>query len=221
MLFACTRSLSVRTGARSPAYKGARCSDSSGSHQPFCLSLTFRCLGNFYQLPITRLIFSIIQPHNMSLNKTSPPCHQGLTPPGSPIESTTPQPTVEDLKHLFENVMHDITHRETPNTLIFQEHSQPGPDMAQLRQLLVKVICNEYSSPRPSVTTKSDQSCSASNGQAEDVHVADHSGLQRPICTTQDDFKSFEQWAATPQFKIVMETYDLPPFFLRKWLISV
>jgi hypothetical protein len=149
----------------------------------------------FLSASITRLIFSIVQPHNMSLNKTSPPCHQGLTPPGSPTESSTPQPTVEDLKHLFENVMHDIAHRETPDNLVFQEHTQPGPDMAQLRLLLVKVICNEYSSPTPSATTKSDQSCSASNGQAEDVHVADHSGLQRPICTTQDDSKSFEQWA--------------------------
>jgi hypothetical protein len=123
---------------------------------------------------------------------------------------------VEDLKHLFENVMHDITHRETPNTLVFQEHSQPGPDMAQLKQLLVKVICNEYSSARPSVATKPDQSCSASNDQAESVQVEDHSGLQRSICTTQDDFKSFEKWAATPQFKTVVETYDPPPFFFKK-----
>jgi hypothetical protein len=114
---------------------------------------------------------------------------------------------VEDLKHLFENVLLEITTRYSSNTPIFQEHSQPGPDMAQLKQLLVNVICNEYSSAGPK------------DKQAENIHVADHSGLKRSICTTQDDFESFEKWAAIPQFKTVVETYDPPPFFLRKWLI--
>ena len=31
--------------------------------------------------------------------------------------------------------------------------------------------------------------------------------LKHPICTTPEDFQSFEKWASTPKFKTVKETY--------------
>ncbi|EKV12768.1 hypothetical protein PDIG_42040 [Penicillium digitatum PHI26] len=142
--------------------------------------------------------------------ETSSPSHQGLTPPDSPMKgSATPQATVEDLKHLFdvlEKVLFDLTNRDPPNTPVFQDHSPPGPDMVQLKQLLEKVIRKGYSSAEPS------QSCFFSNEKAEKVQAADGLDLESPICTTPDGFKSFEKWASKSQFKTVVETNDLDDY---------
>lgn len=147
----------------------------------------------------------------MALKKTSSPCHQGLTPPSSPTTgSATPQGTVEDLKHLFENVLLDLTNREPPNTPVFQNDSQPGPDMGELKQLLVKLIRDEYSSTGSVIANKPAKSSSASNECGENVRVAGESDLKSPICTTLDDFKSFKKWASTSQYKTVVETYEPP-----------
>ncbi|KAJ5277642.1 hypothetical protein N7524_003795 [Penicillium chrysogenum] len=148
----------------------------------------------------------------MASKKTSSPCHQGMTPPDSPTkESTTPRDTVEDLKYLFESVLLSLTNREPPNTPVFQDHSQPGPDMVQLKQLLVKVIRKGYSSAEPPVAnepSEPSQPCFSSDEQAENAQVADEIDLEIPICTTPDDFKSFEKWASKSQFKTIVETWD-------------
>jgi hypothetical protein len=155
--------------------------------------------------------------HKMALSKTSSPSRQGLTPPGSPRkELVTPQATVEDLKHLFdalERVLPGLTNQDPPNTPVFQDQSQPGPDIVQLKQLLVKVIRKGYSSTEPPVANEPSELsrvCFSSNEQAEKVQAADGLDLESPICTTPDDFKSFEKWASEPQFKTVMETYEPP-----------
>jgi hypothetical protein len=72
--------------------------------------------------------------------------------------------------------------------------------------------------------SKACSSCPANNKQEEVIQVADELDLDSPICTTPDDFKSFKKWAATPQFKTVVETYEPPtplPIPLRNWLIWV
>ncbi|KAJ5161042.1 hypothetical protein N7492_006434 [Penicillium capsulatum] len=111
---------------------------------------------------------------------------QGLTPPDSPsMGSDTLHTTMEDLKHLFgvflENALLDLTYKDPPNTPIFQDQSPAGLEVAQLKQLLVKLIRDSY----PSVDLD-------------------------PIRTTSDDFESFEKWAqeSTPQFKKIVETWD-------------
>ncbi|CAG8184834.1 unnamed protein product [Penicillium nalgiovense] len=148
----------------------------------------------------------------MASKKTSSPCHQGMTPPDSPTKgSTTPRDTVEDLKYLFESVLLSLTNLEPPNTPVFQDHSQPGPDMVQLKQLLVKVICKGYSSAEPpvaNVPSEPSQPCFSSDEQAVNAQVADEIDLEIPICTTPDDFKSFEKWASKSQFKTIVETWD-------------
>ncbi|KAK9847085.1 AAA+ ATPase domain [Penicillium brevicompactum] len=149
---------------------------------------------------------------HMASKKTSFPGHQGITPPDSPTkESTMPRDTVEDLKHLFESVLLSLTNREPPNTPVFQDHSQPGPDMVQLKQLLVKVIREGYSSAEPPVANKPpepSQPCFSSDEQAENAQTANEIDLEIPICTTPDDFKSFEKWASKSQFKTIVETWD-------------
>ncbi|KAI3092915.1 hypothetical protein CBS147333_10170 [Penicillium roqueforti] len=144
--------------------------------------------------------------------KTSSPCHQGLTPPDSPAkESTMPPTTLDDLKHLFgvflEKAMLDLTNQEPPNTPASQDQSLAAPDMIRLKQLLVKLASDEGASVGPFVTNPA-QSGLASNEQEEVVQVADEIDLNRPICTTPDDFKSFEKWASTSQYKTVVETWD-------------
>ncbi|CAG8138429.1 unnamed protein product [Penicillium nalgiovense] len=149
---------------------------------------------------------------HMASKKTSSPCHQGMTPPDSPTkESTTPRDTVEDLKHLFESVLLSLTNREPPNTPVFQDHSQPGPDMDQLKQLLVKAIRKGYSSAEPPVANEPSEPsrpCFSSDEQAENAQAADGIDLEIPIRTTPDDFKSFEKWASKSQFKTIVETWD-------------
>ncbi|KAJ6020015.1 hypothetical protein N7522_000090 [Penicillium canescens] len=140
--------------------------------------------------------------HNIALKETSTH-HQGLTPPDSPTKgSASAQATVKDLKHLFgvflENVL-DLTNQEPPNTPVTQDQSPPGTDA--VRQVL------ECASAELSMANKPAQSSSVSNEQGS-VPGPDGFGLKHPICTTPDDFKSFEKWALTPQFKTVVETWD-------------
>ena len=151
--------------------------------------------------------------HNMALRRISP-SHQGLTPPNSPTKGTTVSPAiVKDLKHLFgvflEKALLDLTNKEPPNTSVSQDESPPGPVMVQLKQLLVKLIHNEYASAELPAAIDTAQSCLESNKQ-EDIQVADGIALSSPICTAPDDFKSFAKWASTPQFKTVVETYGSP-----------
>ncbi|QQK42945.1 AAA+ ATPase domain [Penicillium digitatum] len=91
----------------------------------------------------------------MALEPSSP-SHQSLMPPDSPMEgSATPQATAKDPKHLFgvlKKVLFDLTNRNPPNTPVFQDHSQPGPDIVQLKQLLEKVIRKRHYSAEPPKT---------------------------------------------------------------------
>ncbi|KAJ6130396.1 hypothetical protein N7512_003176 [Penicillium capsulatum] len=82
--------------------------------------------------------------------------------------------------------------------------------MDELKQLLVKVIRDEYSSTGSVIANKSAESSPSNEREkrAQVVDEVDEVDLKSPICTTPDDFKSFEKWAATPEFKIVVETWD-------------
>jgi hypothetical protein len=161
--------------------------------------------------------------------ETSSACYQGLTPPDSPTKgTTTSQAIVKDLKHLFgvflEKTLLDLTNKEPPNTPVSQDQSPSSPDMVQLKQMLVKLTLDECASAELSMATKPAQSCPASNNQEKGVQVADGIDLDSPICTTPDDYKSFEKWASTPQFKTVVETYEPPtplPIPFRNWLTWV
>ncbi|OKP09742.1 hypothetical protein PENSUB_4871 [Penicillium subrubescens] len=140
--------------------------------------------------------------HNMELKKPSP-CHDGLTPPDSPTKGTvTSQAIVKDLKYLFgvflEKVL-DLTNREPPNTPASEDLSPPGPDMVQ--QVL------ECASAELSMATEPTQSNSVSEEQ-ERLPGSGGFDPKHSICTTPDDFKSFEKWASTSQFKTVVETWD-------------
>lgn len=139
--------------------------------------------------------------HNIALKETSNH-HQGLTPPDSPTKgSASVQPTVKDLKHLFgvflEKVL-DLTNQVPPNTPVSQDQFPPSTDV--VRQVL------ECASAELSMANKPAES-SASKEQGK-VPGPDRFDLKQPICTTPDDFKSFEKWASTPQFKMVVETYE-------------
>ncbi|KAJ5991667.1 hypothetical protein N7522_011874 [Penicillium canescens] len=149
--------------------------------------------------------------HNIALKETSS-YDQGLTPPDTPTKGTaSAQATVEDLKHLFgvvlEKMLLDLTNREPPNTPVSQDQPPSGLDIVQLKQLLVKLTRDELSLAELSVAIKPAQSCSASNEQ-ENVPGLDGFDRKNPICTTPDDFKSFEKWASTPKFKTVVETWN-------------
>jgi hypothetical protein len=142
----------------------------------------------------------------MELSKNLSSSHQALTaPPDSPTGAVTSQSIVKDLKHLFgvflEKVL-DLTGQEPPNTPVSEDQSPLSPDV--VGQLL------ECASAELSSATEPAQSCPASNEQEDGVLVADETDLNSPICTTPDDFKSFEKWASTPQFKTVLETYESP-----------
>ncbi|KAJ5115522.1 hypothetical protein NUU61_001281 [Penicillium alfredii] len=148
-------------------------------------------------------------------SKTSSPCHEGLTPPDSPRESPMPLATLNDLKHLFgvflEKALLEPTSQVPPNTPVSQHHSQPGPDMAQLKQLLVKLVHDRYPSVETIEATRPAQSCFVSNEQQGNSEAAEAIDLESPIRTTPDDFKSFEKWASqrsAPQFKKIVETWD-------------
>lgn len=157
--------------------------------------------------------------HNMAL-ETSSPCHQGLMPPDSPTKGkTASQAIVRDLKHLFgvflQKTLLDLPIQKPPNTPISQDQPPPGPDMVRLKQLLVKLTRDERAPAEHSVAVKHVQSCPASDKQ-EGVQVANGVDFDSSICTTPDDFKSFEKWASTPQLKMVVEMYEPPtPLLVR------
>lgn len=151
--------------------------------------------------------------HNIALKETSTH-HQGLTSPDSPTKgSASAQATMKDLKHLFgvflEKVL-DLVKQEPPNTPVSQDQSPAAPDMIRLKQLLVALTSDECASVEPFATTNPAQSGLANNETKEVVQAADEIDLNRSICTTPDDFKSFEKWASKSQFKTVMETYEPP-----------
>lgn len=79
----------------------------------------------------------------MALNiakASASPCSQDFTPPGSPTSgSATLEATVENLKHLFEKVLHDITIRDSPNTPV-QDPFNSALDMDRLEESLVKLV---------------------------------------------------------------------------------
>ncbi|OQE70964.1 hypothetical protein PENNAL_c0112G11339, partial [Penicillium nalgiovense] len=148
---------------------------------------------------------------------SSSPCPQGLTPPGSPTkESAMPPVTLKDLMPLFgvflENALLDLADQEPPNTPVSQDQSPQGLDIGRLKRLMVKLTHDECASAELSLATKPARSPSASNEQEENVQAVDKIDLESPICTTPDDFKSFEKWASKSQFKTVMETNDLDDY---------
>ena len=150
--------------------------------------------------------------HNVALKETSH--HQGLTPPDNPTKgSASVQATVKDLKHLFgtflEKVL-DLTNQVPPNTPVSQDRSRSGLDIGRLKRLMVKLTHDESASAELSLATKPARSSSASNEQEENVQAVGEIDLESPICTTPDDFKSFEKWASKSQSKTVMETYEPP-----------
>jgi hypothetical protein len=56
---------------------------------------------------------------------------------------------VEDLKQLYEvreKVLSNLANTQTANTPVFQDHPQPAPDVVHLKQLLMKLIDDEYCS---------------------------------------------------------------------------
>lgn len=131
----------------------------------------------------------------MALKENPSASHQGLMPPDSPANGwATPQATVKDLKHLsnvLEKVLYDL--KAPPNTPVFQENPQPGPDMVQLEQLLKKFNCGRHC---PELVAPS-LHCPVSNQQDVIDPVADDADHSPVICTTPDDYKSFEKWAST------------------------
>lgn len=133
-----------------------------------------------------------------------------------------PLATLKDLKHLFgvflEKALLDLTNEGPPNTPVCQGQSPADLNVVRLKQLLVKLTSDECASVEPFVTTNPAQSCLANNEQEEVVQVADEFDLNRPICTTPDDFRSFEKWASASRFKMVVETYEPPtPLLTPFW----
>lgn len=124
--------------------------------------------------------------------KTTFPYHQRLTPPDSPTEGlATPRAIVKNLKHLFEvfldKVLLDLTNQDPPNTPVSQDQPPPGADV--VRQVL------ECASAELSMAIKPAQS--SASGEQGTI----------PGPETPEAFQSFENWACTPQFKTVKETY--------------
>lgn len=131
-----------------------------------------------------------------------------MTPPDSPTKKTVlSQAVVKDLKHLFDVLLQkvlDSTDKTPQNTPVLQDQSSPGLD--QVRQALDCV------SAELSVATKLTRS-SLVRDEREEAPRQDEVDLKHPICTTPEDFQSFEKWAS-PQFKTVVETYEPPIPFL-------
>lgn len=156
-------------------------------------------------------IFSDFQLLTMALDiskLSASPRSQGLTSPGSPAsDSATLEATVQNLKHLFENALYDLTTQNPPNTPVLEDNSSSALDMNGLKESLVKLVRNEYASSRTSVTNKSNPSVYNSNVTEKESEMIEKTGLETPIRTTPDDFGLFKKWASTPRFKKVLETY--------------
>ena len=123
-----------------------------------------------------------------------------------------PPATLKDLMHLFstflENALLDLADQEPPNTPVSQDQSPPGLDIVRLKRLIVKLTDDKCTSAKLSLATKPTRSSSTSNEQEENIQAVGEINLESPICTTPDDFKSFEKWASKSQFKTVIETYE-------------
>ncbi|KAJ6027953.1 hypothetical protein N7540_003529 [Penicillium herquei] len=121
------------------------------------------------------------------------PYNNGFTPPVSPANrSTTPHDSRHDLKHLLGKLLSDLT--EPPSTPTSKENDQPGLDTVELEKLLAQLI-----NQRSPTVVKPAHSFSAGNEQGVIIPVFDDTARSPPICTTPDDFQSFEKWARTDQ----------------------
>ncbi|KAJ5095450.1 hypothetical protein NUU61_004806 [Penicillium alfredii] len=120
---------------------------------------------------------------------TSSTDNQGLTPPDNPTKgTTTSQAIAKDLKHLFGMLLEKLlglTNQEPPNTPVCRDQSPPALD--QVREVLDCV------SAELSVATKPDKSSSTSD-ERENLPGPDEFDVKKPICTTPEDFQSFENW---------------------------
>ncbi|KAJ5713146.1 ATPase AAA-type core [Penicillium malachiteum] len=137
----------------------------------------------------------------MVSEKTVSACQRDLTPPNSPNGDFT-QPRAKDLKKLLEKVLSKF--EDPPNSPVYQENYQLGPDAFELQILLAQFIRGKQS---PTVAGHT-QSCSDNSGQGSATPLIGEVDLSPPICTTPTDFKSFEKWASKSQFKTVLETWD-------------
>lgn len=134
----------------------------------------------------------LLSENNLGLEQ--PLRHQGLTPPNSPTKGTaTSQAIVKKLHHL--EVL-DLTNQAPPNTPVCQDQSLPRFD--KVRQVLDSVSAELYGADKPAQSSLT----SDEHGEAPSPDGFD---VKHPICTTPEDFESFEKWAS-PQFKIVKET---------------
>lgn len=127
-----------------------------------------------------------------------------MTPPNSPTKETVlSEAVVKDLKHLFDVLLQkmlDSTDRRPQNTPVSQDQSSLG--LEQVRQVLDSV------SAKLSEATRLAPS-SLARDEREEAPSPDKVDLTHAICTTPEDFQSFEKWAS-PQFKTVVETYEPP-----------
>ena len=114
------------------------------------------------------------------------------TPPSEPV-------TMRQLKDLLQAVLQN-------KPLSTSDDAESGPVDKLSQDTLEKLIDDGHSSVGPAVATEPAQPRCASNEQEENFPAADKIDLKSPICTTPEDFKSFEKWASTPQFKTVVET---------------
>ena len=108
-----------------------------------------------------------------------------------------PPATLKDLMLLFgvflESALLDLADQEPPNTSVSQDQSPPGLNIGRLKRLMVKLTHDEYASAELSLATKPARSSSASNKREGNAQAVDEIDLESPICTTPDDFKSFEK----------------------------
>ncbi|KAJ5100784.1 ATPase AAA-type core [Penicillium angulare] len=138
----------------------------------------------------------------MALKGIPSPCLPQMTPPDSPTNETHTQASLKDLKKLLESLLSEF--KDPPNSPIYQENYQPGPDAIELQILLAQFIRDKQSST-VAENTKSRSDGSEQESATPLIGEADPSP---PICTTPTDFKSFERWASKSQFKTILETWD-------------
>lgn len=163
-----------------------------------------------YQLliPSISLVAQLI---NMALKiekASASPYSEGLKSPVSLTPSSvTLQATVENLKHVFQKALHDLTIQDPPNTPELEDNSNSTLNMDDLKELLVKLVRKEYASARFAMKNKADPSVSDSNVTEKKSEMVEKMDLETLIRTTPDDFSLFRKWASAPKFKKVLETY--------------
>ncbi|KAJ5291520.1 hypothetical protein N7478_000771 [Penicillium angulare] len=148
---------------------------------------------------------------NMTSEKSTSSCPQALTPPESPLAAHL---FVNDFRHLLESVLSDL--KEPSNTPLSQEVYQPGPDAIELQKLLNTFLRNGESLG----VAEPAQSDPASNEHGTTASVIDEADLSSPICTTPDDFKSFEKWATEQDEKIQPNTGARAPLLEYKRVLE-